>query len=177
MSDPAITKINGYTPEELTGESLELFYANPNEYGPQGSVRFNPDAFKTSIPYEFYYKRKNRDIFLNESLGTHFTDTDGNIIAYIMVSRDITERKRAEQALQNVPGELDIKAIERIEELERALDLAEETTRLKSRMVATMSHELRTLLTSILRSLRLVNQKHYGQNTTKSKRLFRNGMA
>jgi len=94
-----------------------------------------------------------------------------------MVSRDITERKRAEQALQNVPGELDIKAIERIEELEQALDLPEETTRLKSRMVATISHELRALLTSILRSLRLINPKHYGQNTTKSKRLFRNGMA
>ena len=39
MSDPAITKINGYSPEELTGESLELFYANPNEYGHQGSGR------------------------------------------------------------------------------------------------------------------------------------------
>ena len=144
MSDPAITKINGYSPEELTGESLELFYANPNEYDHQRSGRFNPDAFRSSILYKVYYKRKNRDIFLNESLGTHFTDTDGNIIAYIMVSRDITEWKRAEQALQNVHGELEIKVIERIEEFEQALDLAEETTRLKSQMVATMSHELPT---------------------------------
>ena len=38
-------------------------------------------------------------------------------------------------------GELGINIIERTEELEQALDLAEEITRLKSQMALTMSHE------------------------------------
>ena len=59
-------------------------------------------------------------------------DQDGRTLGIASITRDITERKRAEAALRE------------------ALEAAQAATRSKARMLATMSHELRTPLQSVL---------------------------
>jgi len=64
----------------------------------------------------------------------------------LIIVRDITVRKRAEQQLQSVAAELQTKN----QDLESALTTAREATELKSQFLANMSHEIRTPMNGIL---------------------------
>jgi signal transduction histidine kinase/ActR/RegA family two-component response regulator len=64
----------------------------------------------------------------------------------LMVIRNITERKQAEQRVSLYAGELETKN----EELASALKTAREATELKSRFLANMSHEIRTPMNAVL---------------------------
>lgn len=75
-----------------------------------------------------------------------------------VLSIDISERKRAEQALRELNESLGRKVHERTQALETARLRAEAADHLKSAFLATMSHELRTPLNSILGFTGLVLQ-------------------
>jgi len=70
----------------------------------------------------------------------------------IVVARDISERKRNEEALRKSHDELEIRVRERTRELDRA-------NRAKTEFLSIVSHELRTPLTSVLGFTKLIRKK------------------
>ncbi|MBL7545641.1 MAG: PAS domain S-box protein [Bdellovibrionaceae bacterium] len=89
----------------------------------------------------------------------------GGLPCLVGIGVDVTDRKRAEQALKDLNESLELKVISRTKELQAALVRAESADRLKSAFLATMSHELRTPLNSIIGFTGIVLQKLAGPLT------------
>ncbi|MFH1150960.1 MAG: ATP-binding protein [Actinomycetota bacterium] len=87
----AAAETYGYAPEELLGRDIEEI-GDIGEVGGEG---------------EYYHSRKGGDEFpvlLSRSL---VEDETGRSVAYVVLVRDITERKRAEQELRRINEELE----------------------------------------------------------------------
>ena len=101
--NPAFTKQFGYALEDIKGKTTQLLYLNQEEYHNQGKHRFNNTAVTNSTLFEVEYKRKDGTTFPSETMGTAVNLADGNLLGYIGIIRDISERIKTdqnEQALQ-----------------------------------------------------------------------------
>lgn len=81
---------------------------------------------------------------------------------YTGIIRDITARKRGEEALQALTASLEQKVKERTAELEVARDQALMATRHKSEFLANMSHELRTPLNAVIGFSEVLLERMFG---------------
>lgn len=96
-------------------------------------------------------------------------DTHGQIIGVIATVRDITETKRAAEALREMNETLEARVDERTRQLAIATQIAESANRAKSFFLANMSHEIRTPMTAILGLAELLNLD--GVTTRQAERL------
>lgn len=100
MCNPSLTRMFGYSPDELQGQNLVLLYENVENFEHEERRCFNLDAPPRTAPYEVRYRRQNDEIFPGETVGSPIRNHAGDVIAFICVIRDITTRKKAKEALE-----------------------------------------------------------------------------
>jgi len=100
MINASATKQFGYDFSEVKGQSSKLFYANVGDFEKLGLLHFNTAASVNAKLYEMTYRRKDGSTFIGETQGTKVEDDKGNVIGYIGIIRDISERKKTEQRLR-----------------------------------------------------------------------------
>lgn len=130
----------GYEPQEVIGKTPFDFMA-PDEAKRVKAI-FAPIAAaqKAFSCLENANLHKQGHVVILETSGVPVVSSDGTLLGYRGVDRDITPRKKAEEAAQ------------------RALQAVEEANRAKDRFLAVLSHELRTPLTPILSTVDLLEQ-------------------
>jgi PAS domain S-box-containing protein len=100
MINPAVTKIFGYTEEEVVGKSAEIFYADRESFEKAGRDIYLNTAKGENEPFEIRYRRKDGTVFDAETLASRVRDHDGKVIGLFAIHRDITERKETEKRLE-----------------------------------------------------------------------------
>jgi PAS domain S-box-containing protein len=143
----AFTLMTNYHLEEVTGKSLYILTGHKTDSTSQVRVQ---TAFKTvqSLQIEMILYRKDGTDFWADLNIFPVADDTGTYTHWVSVQRDITHRKLQEQ------------------EIFKALEQEKELNELKSRFVATASHEFRTPLTTILSSVELL--EYYGHLSTEA---------
>ena len=131
-------RIKGYAADEIIGEHFSRFY--PSEEVERGKPARELEIARKEGRYqeEGWRVRKNGSTFWASVVVTAVRDETGELIGFSKVTRDLTERNRAEA------------------ELIRAKVAAEKASEAKSQFLANMSHELRTPLNSLLILARLL---------------------
>ncbi len=100
LCNSGYARIFGYSESELVGMIPRKLFADPEEFDRQGKLRFNPDAEPLIRPYVTEYRRASGERFPAEVVGSLLKDPENRTLGYFALVRDITERHRAEEALE-----------------------------------------------------------------------------
>lgn len=151
-------KIKGYTPEEIIGKHFSVFY--PIEERSSGK----PDlALRTArelgrVEYEGWRVRKNGTRFWADVIITAVRDETGRLRGFAKVTRDVTDRKNSEDVRRTLMAQREarLRAEAEQQRAEASYEAAREANRAKDSFLMTLSHELRTPITSIIGWTRLL---------------------
>ena len=99
-------EVLGYERKEVIGEKLTRFFTQESRRLAEASVfpRFFKTGFCKDIPYQFVKKDGRTVDVLLSAIGDR--DSGGEIVRSLAVSIDVTDRNRAEKALQRAKEEL-----------------------------------------------------------------------
>lgn len=158
-ANPAAEQLFGFNLEEIQGKQTEFLYDTTDEYekmGRQLRSLYNKNGFYNLIKY----RKKDDATFYGETNACQLKNNNGEVIGYVGIIRDITEKLQAEKAIKEQNEEYETlneelkETNERIrkinEELRQSKEKAEESIRLKNAFLANMSHEIRTPMNGII---------------------------
>ncbi|HEX5218041.1 MAG TPA: PAS domain-containing sensor histidine kinase [Verrucomicrobiae bacterium] len=154
----AYVRMFGYaSAEEVRQAPAEKLYAHPERRAGIVTLLERDGGFRN---VEIEYRRKDGSTFwgLTSATGIH-DETSGRLLYFDGAINDITERKHAEEKLQQFNRELEQRVRERTAELTeakrelvKALAQEKELSQMKTSFVNLVSHEFRTPLSVIVSS-------------------------
>jgi PAS domain S-box-containing protein len=151
-------RIKGYTADEIIGKHFSIFY--PEEDIESGKPpRELEIAGRTGVYEEEGWRlRKDGSRFWANVVITAVRDESGTLRGFAKVTRDITERKRAEETQRALIEQQHarLQAEDERRRAEQSYRVAQEANRAKDEFLMTLSHELRTPMTAILGWARLL---------------------
>ncbi|GAB4343252.1 MAG: hypothetical protein Kow0089_18900 [Desulfobulbaceae bacterium] len=89
MTNPAFYRMTGYAFEEVKGRDAGILFASPD------ALRRKREGASPAVS-EMECRMKNGETLPTETLGTEVRDSDGNSLGFLLVLRDISQRRRVE---------------------------------------------------------------------------------
>jgi PAS domain S-box-containing protein len=160
-------QLSGYSHAEISGKR-PIDFLRCEGSDPQ-TIRAINDAVDEGLPFSgeiLQHRRSGREYWVELSIQP-VHDEQGDLIQFISIERDVTQRRAADAREREATAQLrrytdELTAAKTALELQAcelvgATRLAEEANRAKSDFLANMSHEIRTPMTAILGFVDLVN--------------------
>jgi PAS domain S-box-containing protein len=132
-------RIKGYQAEEIIGESFQRFYGDDDIRAGVPQKVLEAAGRDGHYQVEGWRIRKDGSCFWANVVITALRDEHGTLKGFAKVVRDLTERKRAEQTLQDAYASLERQVVERtssLQEVNQALEA----------YAFTVSHDVRSQL-------------------------------
>lgn len=99
-------KIKGYRADEIIGKNFRLFYTDKDRLAGVPDQLIAEAEKNNRAQHEGWRVRKDGTKFWGSVVITALHDDNGNIIGFSKVTRDLTERMQAEEALKETANEL-----------------------------------------------------------------------
>lgn len=153
-------RIKGYRDAEIIGQHFSVFY--PPEALAQGLPQH---ALQTALQAgrfenEGWRIRRNHTRFWANVIITPLRNATGQLIGFSKITRDLTERREAEESLRAAQAELESRVLHRTEELARANIALREADRCKDDFLAMFAHEIRNPLAPLRNALQILKLPH-----------------
>ncbi len=140
--NPEFTKLYGFTSDEVVGKVTPRILKSGSLSLDDYKGFWNKILNKETIKGEILNKTKDGRLVMIERSVSPFLDEEKNIIGFLAVQRDITQRKQAEEEIQKLNSVLENRIVERTAQLESAYKELEAFS-------YSVSHDLRAPLRSI----------------------------
>lgn len=153
--NPVAESLIGWTMQEAVGRKIDRVFCIIHEYSRASAEIPVERALREGVIVDLadntaLIARDGREISIDDSCAP-IRDNNGTLLGAVLIFRDITQRKGAEQ------------------EIRKALAKEKELNELKSSFISMTSHEFRTPLTTILGSAELL--EHYSDKWTQEKKI------
>jgi PAS domain S-box-containing protein len=133
-------RLLGFKESEIIGKHASIFIDSNKDERNLASI-LEKASIQGDFQDEGWKCRKDQTCFWADSLYTAIKDMDGNLLGFVDITRDLTQRKMME------------------DEIRMALEKEKELRELKNRFISMASHEFRTPLAVILSSAQII--KYY----------------
>jgi len=136
-------RIKGYFPDEIIGQHFSRFYTDEDR-----AANFPEQALETvrkegRFEKEGWRVRKDGSRFWAHVILDAIRDDDGDIVGYAKITRDITERKEAQDRLEKA----------------REFSLQSQKLEAIGQLTGGIAHDFNNLLTAVLGSLELLRKR------------------
>lgn len=145
-------RIKQYAPAEIIGRHFSTFYTEEDKRDGKPERELAIAREEGSVEDEGWRVRKDGSRFWASVVITAVYDAQGTLRGFAKVTRDITDRKNAEETQRALieQREARLHAEEEQRLAEASYHIAQEANRTKDEFLMTLSHELRTPMTAIL---------------------------
>ncbi len=110
-------KLKGYKPQEIIGKNFSVFYTKEDQKKNLPKELIKQATLNGKASNEGWRVRKDDSFFWGNILITALHDQTNNLIGFLKITRDLTERKSIEDKLIKMNEELELQVKERTDKL------------------------------------------------------------